>query len=243
MIPLPARVRTRVRKRRSVRTRIAIACAVLFLAAGGVLVAATYALSARAPPAARLLTAVARNPQLYAACRTAHAAGTLKVEHAILSRCRASFASAAALAASSQHARDLQRLLLDSLLGLALATLLAGMLGWALARRVLHPLRQITTVAQRASQQNLDRRIELSGPEDEVKALADTFDAMLARLDSAFRSQQQFIANASHELRTPLTVMRTLIDVTLAKLSPPAPTSSSSGSPGTSAARSTRSNR
>jgi signal transduction histidine kinase len=57
----------------------------------------------------------------------------------------------------------------------------------------------------------------LSGPPDELKELADTFDAMLTRLDAAFASQRRFVANASHELRTPLTVMRTSIDVTLAK--------------------------
>jgi signal transduction histidine kinase len=57
----------------------------------------------------------------------------------------------------------------------------------------------------------------LAGPPDELKELADTFDAMLARLDAAFASQRQFVANASHELRTPPTEMRTLIDVTTAK--------------------------
>ena len=65
--------------------------------------------------------------------------------------------------------------------------------------------------------QNLSERIALAGPADELKELADTFDAMLARLEAAFASQRRFVANASHELRTPLTVMRTAIDVTLAK--------------------------
>jgi signal transduction histidine kinase len=60
-------------------------------------------------------------------------------------------------------------------------------------------------------------RLALAGPADELKELADTFDAMLARLDAAFASQRRFVANASHELRTPLTEMRTLIDVTMAK--------------------------
>src|SRR4029077_295973 len=61
------------------------------------------------------------------------------------------------------------------------------------------------------------------GPPDELKELADTFDAMLARLDAAFASQRRFIANASHELRTPLTEMRTLIDVTTARPAASAP--------------------
>jgi signal transduction histidine kinase len=67
----------------------------------------------------------------------------------------------------------------------------------------------------------LSQRIALQGPRDELRELADTFDAMLGRLDRSFTSQRQFISNASHELRTPLTVMRTAIDVVLAK---PAPT-------------------
>jgi signal transduction histidine kinase len=92
--------------------------------------------------------------------------------------------------------------------------------------RVLRPLRAITDAARYASQENLDQRLALIGPPDELRELADTFDAMLARLDAAFASQRRFVANASHELRTPLTEMRALIDVTLAK---PA---SSAGQPG-----------
>jgi signal transduction histidine kinase len=75
----------------------------------------------------------------------------------------------------------------------------------------------ITGAARRASEENLGERLALDGPDDELKELADTYDAMLARLDAAFASQRRFVANASHELRTPLTVMRTAIDVTLAK--------------------------
>ena len=109
-----------------------------------------------------------------------------------------------------------------TLVGLGLGTLLAGGLGWAVSRRVLRPLAAVTTAAQIASQENLDQRLALAGPPDELKELADTFDAMLARLDAAFASQRRFIANASHELRTPLTEMRTLIDVTTARPAAPA---------------------
>jgi signal transduction histidine kinase len=80
----------------------------------------------------------------------------------------------------------------------------------------------ITETARRASEQHLGERLALTGPRDELKELADTFDGMLERLDAAFATQRQFVANASHELRTPLTVMRTAIDVTLAKPSPTA---------------------
>ena len=104
-----------------------------------------------------------------------------------------------------------------TLAGLGLGTLLAAGLGWAVSGRVLRPLTAVTDAARTASQENLGQRLALAGPPDELKELADTFDAMLARLEAAFASQRRFVANASHELRTPLTEMRTLIDVTLAR--------------------------
>src|SRR3954462_1455234 len=93
---------------------------------------------------------------------------------------------------------------------------LSVLLGWALAGRMLRPLQRITATAKRVSQDNLDERIGLGGPRDELKELADTFDGMLERLAGAFASQRRFVANASHELRTPLSVIRTELDVTLA---------------------------
>ena len=93
---------------------------------------------------------------------------------------------------------------------------LSVLLGWAMAGRVLRPLQRITATAKHVSQDNLDERIALEGPRDELKELADTFDGMLERLSGAFASQRRFVANASHELRTPLTVIRTELDVTLA---------------------------
>jgi signal transduction histidine kinase len=74
-------------------------------------------------------------------------------------------------------------------------------------------LHQITETARRLSETNLDERIDLDGPHDELRELADTFDAMLGRLDAAFDSQRRFVANASHELRTPLAIMRTQLEV------------------------------
>ncbi len=121
------------------------------------------------------------------------------------------------LGAADQRASDLHELLVWSLVGLGVATIVAGISGWAIGRRILRPLHQVTAAARRASQERLDERISLDGPEDELKELADTFDDMLVRLDLAFASQRRFVANASHELRTPLTSMRTLIDVAMAK--------------------------
>jgi signal transduction histidine kinase len=110
----------------------------------------------------------------------------------------------------------LHRLRIQYAIALAAMTLLSVLLGWLVAGRVLRPLQQITATARRVSQDTLDERIALEGPRDELKELADTFDAMLERLSGAFASQRRFVANASHELRTPLTVMRTELEVTLA---------------------------
>jgi signal transduction histidine kinase len=101
-------------------------------------------------------------------------------------------------------------------IALVAMTAFSVLLGWIVAGRALRGLQQITAAARGVSQDSLDQRIALEGPRDELKELADTFDAMLERLSSAFASQQRFVANASHELRTPLTVMRTELEVTLA---------------------------
>jgi signal transduction histidine kinase len=87
---------------------------------------------------------------------------------------------------------------------------------YVLAGRALQPVGRVTSTARRMSEETLDERIALDGPPDELKELADTFDAMAARLNAAFDSQRRFVANASHELRTPLAVIRTEVDVTLA---------------------------
>jgi signal transduction histidine kinase len=75
---------------------------------------------------------------------------------------------------------------------------------------------EITATARRVSKESLHERIALEGPDDELKQLADTFDAMLGRLEAGFDRQAAFVRNASHELRTPLSVIRTEADVTLA---------------------------
>ncbi|QWF81708.1 sensor histidine kinase [Amycolatopsis sp. CA-230715] len=110
----------------------------------------------------------------------------------------------------------LSQLVLTSVLALVIAAALAVALGWVVSGRALHPIHAITSTARRLGARNLDRRINLDGPPDELKELADTFDGMLDRLAVSFDSQKRFVANASHELRTPLAVQRTLIEVALA---------------------------
>jgi signal transduction histidine kinase len=88
--------------------------------------------------------------------------------------------------------------------------------GWVLADRTLRPIGRITRVAQDISETDLSRRINLAGPPDELKNLADTFDDMLERLEGAFENQRQFIHEASHELRNPIAIIRTNVDVALA---------------------------
>ena len=99
---------------------------------------------------------------------------------------------------------------------LAVATVVSVVAGWWMAGRMLRPVKEISAVARRLSASTLHERINLEGPQDELGELADTFDAMLARLETAFNAQQEFVSNASHELRTPLAIMRTELDVTLA---------------------------
>lgn len=100
-----------------------------------------------------------------------------------------------------------------TVMAIVILFLLSLIVGWVMSGRVLKPVGEITTVAREIQASDLSRRIALEGPDDELKRLADTFDEMLQRLDAAFASQRQFMADTSHDLRTPLTVIRSNIEL------------------------------
>ena len=103
-----------------------------------------------------------------------------------------------------------------SLVGLLLLVLVAFIIGWMLATVTLRPINRMTAVAQEISGSDLSRRIALrGGADDELRQLADTFDAMLDRLQNAFEDQRRFVQDASHELRNPLAVARTNLELAM----------------------------
>jgi signal transduction histidine kinase len=110
----------------------------------------------------------------------------------------------------------MQQVLEQCAIALGITALVAVGLGWFIAGRVLRPLSVITATARRISAYSLHERLALSGPDDELKELGDTLDALFTRLQTSFEAQRRFVASASHELRTPLTRERTLLQVTLA---------------------------
>jgi signal transduction histidine kinase len=201
----------------SARSRLMLLYASLFTLGGAALVFITYLLVANSLHPTTATTIPRPVQQALARCMTAvqtHGAPGAMI------KCAAVYAKGVQAGAAAQRATTLAHLLTYSLLSLAGAMLLAAAAGWIVAGRILRPVHRLTAAARAASEQNLSQRIALQGPRDELRELADTFDTMLARLDRAFTSQRQFIANASHELRTPLTVMRTAMDVVLAKPEP-----------------------
>ncbi len=101
------------------------------------------------------------------------------------------------------------------LIAIPLALLLAGLGGFFLARKSLAPVAAMSERARQISAENLDQRLPVTNPRDELGRLASTFNELLARLDAAFNLQRQFMADASHELRTPISVVRTATQVIL----------------------------
>ncbi|MFD7323113.1 sensor histidine kinase [Streptomyces sp. NPDC059875] len=175
----------------TIRTRIALVYGGVFLVLGGCLLAVVNLLSR---------------------------AGTEGEAEAIAARVRVvgPFETVTAYRLSDDVSRAAgEQWLMWSCLALVVMAFGAVVVGWWTAGRVLRPVHEMTARARRLSERNLHERIAAGGPDDELKELGDTIDALLGRLETAFDSQRRFIANASHELRTPLATQRTAIQVGL----------------------------
>jgi signal transduction histidine kinase len=114
--------------------------------------------------------------------------------------------------AERQHQATLHALLIYSGVAMAIMTVLALVLGWLMAGRILSPLRTMIATIQRISARNVHDRLAATGPRDELKDLSDTVDGLLHRLETALDAHKRFVANAAHELRTPLTLEHALIE-------------------------------
>jgi signal transduction histidine kinase len=202
------------RPRLTIRARLTLLYTALFTLCGAVIVGVSYTL------VARLRAQGQGNGQHSSAGDLARFAALCRSEEVsahpnprVLVKCAAYFQQ---LGAQGQRDFTVSHLLQYSLITVAVVIALAAVLGWMFSGRALRPVHQITTAARAASAHNLSARVAPTGPRDELRELAETFDEMLGRLQAAFEGQQRFIANASHELRTPLAVMRATVDVVLA---------------------------
>jgi signal transduction histidine kinase len=212
--------------RTTVRWRLTLLYGGLFLACGAALLAITYTLvdhaatttapfeglsvgaGPRSPPGTEFRPAVGQRAVIASVPRT--------LPPPLVKLLRTPTGQSVILnVRSGQRISDLHQLVIESSVALAIMTLISGALGWLVAGRVLAPLRTMTAATQQMSEANLDERLAISGPPDELRQLADTIDGLLGRLEGAFDAQRRFVANASHELRTPLTTVRALLEMVL----------------------------
>jgi signal transduction histidine kinase len=205
--PAPASSARRWRlPRRTVRLKLTLLYGALFLACGAAMLAITYVLvEHRLPVAISVQGQTTSGGSVKAFCTLS---GTDPVTAQLpVTGCTS--------LVNQERNTELNQLLEQSAIALAIMTVVSIGLGWLVAGRVLRPLRTITTAARRISARNLHQRLALDGPDDELSELGKTFNGLLARLEGSFAAQRQFVANASHELRTPLARQRTLVEVAL----------------------------
>jgi signal transduction histidine kinase len=200
--------------RRTVRLRLTALYGVLFFVSGAVLlaIAGGFAVNRSSSEAVAQAGAIAGQPSPPSALANARAR-IQDLQQQL----------AAAQSGSNQLHAFSRNLVLASVVALGIMTVASVLMGWFVAGRALRPVRTMTAAAQRISAHNLDERLAVTGPADELKELGDTIDGLLERLESAFKAQRRFVANASHELRTPLTTMRASLDVAVAKPEPAPP--------------------
>ncbi|GAA3545239.1 ATP-binding protein [Amycolatopsis ultiminotia] len=199
----------RKRPRLTVRVKLTALYGALFLAGGVVLLTVTYLLMRSRYPF------LVKDASLHA--RQVGNPPQLELSLSELPPDDPSPAARTEKFATSLGTMTLDTLLLVSGLSLVAVTVIAVAAGWWMSGRVLRPLNTITATARRLSSSNLHERLAFDGPRDELTELAETFDGMLDRLESAFDSQRRFVANASHELRTPLAIQRAAVQIELAR--------------------------
>jgi signal transduction histidine kinase len=200
----PGTTQRGIARRRTARRRLTVLYVMMFLVSGVLLLGITGAFSAQSS-AVRSVGSPQQPPQ-----------SALTQADAQIQQLQTQLANET----SQAHAQADHQLLVGSLIALGVMLVLSVILGLVVAGRVLRPLREMTDTTRRISADNLNQRLDMQGPRDELKDLADTIDALLERLEQAFAAQRRFVANASHELRTPLTTMRASLDVAVAKPEP-----------------------
>jgi signal transduction histidine kinase len=224
----------RLLPRRTVRLRLTLVYAGLFLASGAVLLAITYVLVRNATREVfvgtnsnggnvviagglgktQVATVNNANPPVTGTFGSTPRSTLLTPKQLTPKQLAAQARREFALAKRQRNA-ELRQLLEQSGIALAIMAALSVVLGWFAAGRVLRPLRTLNERARAISASNLHKRLALTGPDDELKQLANTFDDLLGRLEASFQAQRQFVANASHELRSPLALARTIGEVAL----------------------------
>ncbi|GAB2836195.1 HAMP domain-containing protein [Streptomyces daliensis] len=187
---------------RRVRMRLTLLYGGLFVASGAVLLGITYLLVLRTP---KKIISIEKggSPRVSTG---APGTGRERLD---------GFSEKLREQAESQHGAQMHDLLVQSGIALLITTFIAIAIGWLVAGRVLRPLRMMTSTIRKISARNVHKRLDVTGPADELKDLADTVDGLLGRLEAALDSHKRFVANAAHELRTPLTLERALLEETL----------------------------
>ncbi|WP_328521227.1 HAMP domain-containing sensor histidine kinase [Kribbella sp. NBC_00359] len=219
--------------RLTLRARLTLILAVVFVVGGALLVALSTSLANRsiaaataasAPAAAELqnqigeiLNQANKNPKPASGSTTPPSGKPTTAEQKQSSDLKQKLVAANSEFAAATKTDAVSQIVGKSAIGAAVMVPLAGLLAWYLAGRSLRPVRTITAAARRTSAERLSERLALTGPKDEITELANTFDAMMERLEHAFEAQRRFVADASHELRTPIAVAATSVDVVLAK--------------------------